>query len=90
MAIDSALSDIEGMDTGDIPEHLKDSHYKGANDLGYGQGYKYPHAFGGYVEQQYLPDNLYKEGVKYYKPTENGSEAAFKKYLESLQRYGKK
>ena len=42
------------------------------------------------MEQQYLPDNLYKEGVKYYKPTENGSEAAFKKYLESLQRYGKK
>ncbi|EKC70796.1 hypothetical protein OBE_03709, partial [human gut metagenome] len=30
MAIDSALSDIEGMDTGDIPEHLKDSHYGGS------------------------------------------------------------
>ncbi len=38
-AIDSALSDIEGMDTGDIPEHLKDSHYGGAKKLGHGTEY---------------------------------------------------
>lgn len=90
MALEAAIHDIKTRKIDDVPPHLKDSHYKGANDLGYGQGYKYPHAFGGYVEQQYLPDNLYREGVKYYKPTENGSEAAFKKYLESLQKYGKK
>lgn len=90
MALEAAMHDIKTRKIDDVPLHLKDSHYKGANDLGYGQGYKYPHAFGGYVEQQYLPDNLYREGVKYYKPTENGSEAAFKKYLESLQKYGKK
>ena len=90
MALETAMHDIKTRKIDDVPPHLKDSHYKGANDLGYGQGYKYPHAFGGYVEQQYLPDNLYREGVKYYKPTENGSEAAFKKYLESLQKYGKK
>ena len=90
MALEAAMHDIKTRKIDDVPPHLKDSHYKGANDLGYGQGYKYPHAFGGYVEQQYLPDNLYREGVKYYKPTENGSEAAFKKYLESLQKYGKK
>ena len=90
MALEAAMHDIKTRKIDDVPPHLKDSHYKGANDLGYGQGYKYPHAFGGYVEQQYLPDNLYREGVKYYKPTENGSEAAFKKYLESLQKYRKK
>lgn len=90
MALEAAMHDIKTRKIDDVPPHLKDSHYKGANDLGYGQGYKYPHAFGGYVEQQYLPDNLYREGVKYYKPTENGSEAAFKKYLESLHKYGKK
>ena len=90
MALEAAMHDIKTRKIDDVPPHLKDSHYKGANDLGYGQGYKYPHAFGGYVEQQYLPDNLYREGVKYYKPTENGSEAAFKKYLESLQKYGQK
>ena len=38
------------------------------------------------MEQQYLPDNLYREGVKYYNPTENGSEGAFKKFLEGLDR----
>ena len=52
--------------------------------MGFGRGYKYPHDHGGYVSQQYLPDNLYREKVKYYHPTENGSEISFKKYLESL------
>ena len=70
----------------DVPAHLKDSHYSGAAKLGRGLDYKYPHAYGGYVTQQYLPDDLYQEGVKYYHPTENGSEASFKKYLEELER----
>ena len=90
MALEEAMHDIKTRKIDDVPPHLKDSHYKGAADLGFGKGYKYPHAYGGYVKQQYLPDNLYKEGVKYYKPTENGSEASFKKYLESLQKYGQK
>ncbi len=85
MALEEAMHDIKTKKIDDVPNHLKDTHYKGAVDLGYG-GYKYPHAYGGYVKQQYLPDNLYKQGVKYYKPTENGSEAAFKKYLESLEK----
>lgn len=54
--------------------------------LGIGLDYKFPHAYGGYVKQQYLPDNLYREGVRYYEPTENGSEAAFKKFLEGLKK----
>ena len=88
-AYEAAMADIRHKKIDDVPDHLKDSHYKGAADLGYGKGYKYPHAYGGYVKQQYLPDNLYKEGVKYYHPTENGSEKAFKKYLEGLEK-GKK
>lgn len=89
MALEAAMNDIKTKKIDDVPPHLKDAHYSGAQKLGYGQGYKYPHAFGGYVKQQYLPDNLYKEGVKYYKPTENGSEASFKRYLESLEKYDK-
>ena len=85
MAFKNALSDIRTKKIDDVPDHLKDSHYKGAKDLGCGQTYKYPHNFGGYVEQQYLPDNLYKAGTKYYNPTENGSEASFKRYLEKLK-----
>lgn len=86
MAFNSAMEDLHSRRIDDVPPHLKDSHYSGAAKLGYGQNYKYPHAYGGYVKQQYLPDNLYREGVKYYKPTENGSEASFKKYLEGLEK----
>ncbi len=89
MALENAMHDIRTKKIDDVPPHLKDTHYSGAKKLGYGQGYKYPHDFGGYVKQQYLPDNLYNEGVKYYKPTENGSEASFKRYLESLEKYNK-
>ena len=85
-AYQKALSDIRHKKIDDIPNHLKDSHYSGAKDMGYGNSYKYPHAYGGYVKQQYLPDNLYKEKVKYYEPTNNGSESSFKKYLESLEK----
>ena len=85
-AYQKALSDIRHKKIDDVPNHLKDSHYSGAKDMGYGKAYKYPHAYGGYVKQQYLPDNLYREKVKYYEPTENGSESSFKKYLESLEK----
>lgn len=85
-AYENALADIRHKKIDDVPNHLKDSHYSGAKKMGYGNSYKYPHAYGGYVKQQYLPDNLYKEKVKYYNPTENGSESSFKKYLESLEK----
>jgi putative ATPase len=85
-ALEKATADIRSKKIDDVPLHLKDAHYGGAAKLGRGVGYKYPHAYGGYVTQQYLPDNLHKDGVRYYEPTENGSEAAFKKYLEELKR----
>lgn len=89
MAYNYALSDIRSKKCDDVPDTLKDSHYQGAKKRGYGKYYKYPHDYGGYVKQQYLPDNLYKEGVKYYKPTSNGSEKSFKKYLEEIEnKYG--
>ena len=84
-AIDEALHDLKTRKIDDVPAHLMDAHYGGAAKLGRGIEYKYPHAYGGYVKQQYLPDNLYKEGVTYYHPTENGNEKAFKQYLESLK-----
>lgn len=90
LAYEKALSDIRSRKIDDVPLHLMDSHYKGAEERGIGKDYLYPHDFGGYVTQQYLPDNLYREGVKYYQPTANGSEASFKKFLEGLeQKYGR-
>ena len=85
-ALEKAMADLKRRKIDDVPAHLMDAHYGGAAKLGRGLDYKYPHAYGGYVTQQYLPDDLYKEGVKYYEPTSNGSETAFKKYLEELER----
>ena len=86
MALQKAEADLKQRKIDDVPLHLMDSHYSGASNLGRGKNYLYPHAFGGYVTQQYLPDNLYREGVRYYEPTSNGSEAAFRKYLEELKK----
>lgn len=85
VAIEEAIGDLQKKNIDDVPTHLKDSHYSGAAKRGLGIGYKYPHSYGGYVGQQYLPDNLYKEKVRYYHPTENGKEGAFKRFLESLK-----
>ena len=89
-ALGAAMADIHSRKIDDVPAHLMDSHYGGAAKLGRGLTYKYPHAYGGYITQQYLPDNLYKEGVRYYEPSENGSEGAFKKYLEQLREIDRK
>jgi putative ATPase len=62
-AIDAALEDIKNEETMEIPDHLKGSGYSGAKKLGHGEGYKYPHDFGGHVEQEYM-----KKKKKYYKP----------------------
>ena len=83
-ALYAAQRDLSSRKVDDVPAHLMDSHYGGAEKLGRGIGYKYPHEYGGYVDQQYLPDNLYKEGVNYYDPTDNGTETYFKKYLQSI------
>lgn len=84
LAIERAMSDLQTKKIDDVPLHLKDAHYNGAKFRGIGTEYKYPHAYGGYVKQQYLPDNLHQIRVKYYLPTENGKEGAFKRFLEGL------
>ena len=83
-AIDEALADVRSGEAGDIPSHLKDGHYGGAQKLGNAIGYKYPHDYpNSYVEQQYLPDNLV--GKKYYNPRNNKMENGIKDYLEKLK-----
>ncbi|MBQ8682474.1 MAG: replication-associated recombination protein A [Selenomonadales bacterium] len=73
LGIDEALSDVRQRDYGTVPNHLRDSHYKGAKQFGYGEGYLYPHDYPQhYVNQQYLPNELKK--AKYYRPTDNGYE----------------
>ena len=57
----------------EVPLHLRDTHYKGADKLGFGIGYRYPHDFPGhYVEQQYAPPDA--QGLPYYVPSQQGFE----------------
>lgn len=84
MAIDSAMSDLSKGNTGDIPAHLKDSHYAGAAKLSHGQTYRYPHAYPNhYVKQQYLPDCLCDR--VYYEPGDNKFEQALSEYLKKIK-----
>ena len=84
-AIDAALDDIRKGHGGDVPNHLKDAHYKGAEKLGHGTDYKYPHDYPhDWVKQQYLPDSLLDR--TYYVPKENGRyEQALKQQYSALQ-----
>lgn len=85
-ALDAALEDIRKGKSGDIPAHLKDSHYSGANKLGRGIDYKYPHNYpGAWVKQQYLPDTI--KNRNYYTPKETGKfENALKQVYERINK----
>lgn len=64
---------IERIRSAEVPLHLRDTHYSGAQELGH-TGYKYPHDYPGhYVDQQYLPDTIKRE--VFYEAGELGSEA---------------
>jgi putative ATPase len=74
----SAKADVEQGRTLPVPEHLKDTHYKGAARLGHGKGYKYAHDFEGHVvEQEYVPTTK-----KYYEPGDQGFEVRVRERME--------
>lgn len=76
IAIGNVMAAIERNGNLEVPMHLRDTHYKGAAQLGH-EGYKYPHDFPNhYVKQQYLPDPLAK--ATFYKATEQGMEDKIK------------
>ncbi|WP_125154667.1 replication-associated recombination protein A [Clostridium rectalis] len=83
-AIDKALDDIKNKDVGEIPSHLRDSHYKGADKLGRGIEYRYPHDYKKhYVNQDYLPKNI--EDVIYYVPCKNKMEDKIRAYMKFIK-----
>ncbi|MCM8778618.1 MAG: replication-associated recombination protein A [Candidatus Omnitrophica bacterium] len=74
MAIEKAMEDVKKERTQEVPRHLRDTHYRGAEKLGYGKGYKYPHQFKDhFVKQDYLPQQK-----QYYFPTDLGYEKIIK------------
>ena len=84
LAIDAALADVRAGRTGPVPAHLRDSHYRGAEELGHGAGYVYPHDVPGAVAaQQYAPDAVH--GTRYYHPTRYGAEARYAEVVERVR-----
>ena len=70
LAINEALEDVKNKETGEVPMHIRNAPIEKMKELGYHEGYKYPHDFPNhYVEQQYLPDEMV--GTKYYNPNNN-------------------
>jgi len=83
-AIAAAAGDLQSREIGEIPRHLKDGHYAGANKLGNAIGYQFAHDHPNhYVEQQYLPDAL-KNRV-YYQFGDNRNEQAARVYREKIK-----
>ena len=73
MAMDAAFADAERIPDQPVPMHLRDTAYKGADKLGNGKGYKYPHDYPGHVvQQEYMPPSV--KGRRYYVPGELGNE----------------
>ena len=73
MAMDAAFADAERIPDQPVPMHLRDTAYKGADKLGNGKVYKYPHDYPGHVvQQEYMPPSV--KGRRYYVPGELGNE----------------
>ncbi|WP_274362658.1 replication-associated recombination protein A [Paenibacillus thermotolerans] len=73
LALGRAQQAIEKLGSAEVPMHLRDGHYKGAQQLGH-VGYKYPHDYPGhYVQQQYLPDGIRDEPL--FVASNQGTEA---------------
>lgn len=83
VAIDRAMKAVSEERSGHIPPYLQDAHYKDAQNLGRGIGYKYPHEYpNNYVEQQYLPDELV--GRKFYELSDNGYERTIRMMFKRI------
>ncbi|MCD7908171.1 MAG: replication-associated recombination protein A [Clostridium sp.] len=84
MAVSAASEAVAAQRTMPVPVHLQDKHYKGAQKLGHGVGYKYAHDYPKhYVKQQYLPDGM--EGSVFYEPSDNGYEREIRRHMRWLR-----
>lgn len=82
-AIDAAMADVANGHH-EVPDHLKDSHYAGAEKLGHGQKYQYVHNFkNNWVDQQYLPDDL--KTARYYREGTNKLEQQAAAYWKKVK-----
>ena len=84
LAIWNARSDVQAGAIGEVPPAMRDAHYQGAQSLGHGTGYEYPHDRPeGWVAQQYLPFD--QADKVYYQPSPHGDEAEVARRMEQRQ-----
>jgi putative ATPase len=83
-AVYKAMRVVKETKTPPVPPHLQDAHYKSAEKLGHGTGYKYAHDYPNhYVKQQYLPDGLTDE--VFYEPTDIGYEKKIQDHMKKIK-----
>lgn len=88
-AYNEIMMDIKNHMTLPVPMHIRNAPTKLMKELGYGNGYKYPHDYSNaIVSQSYLPEKL--KGKKYYQPTERGFEKVLKERLAKIAEYKSK
>ncbi len=85
-AIGAAMKDVEEGRTLPVPEHLRDSSYRGAKRLGHGAGYKYAHDYEGH----FVPQDYLGAVKRYYEPTDQGVEKKIKERVEKWRATVKK
>jgi len=81
-AIDAALDDVRNSRLLPVPIHLRDRHYKGAERLGHGEGYEYPHD----AKEGWLPQDYLGVDRSYYRPVERGAEEPMKRRLDEFRK----
>lgn len=82
LAVEAALNQVRGQTPELVPLHLRNAPTTLMKNMGYADGYRYPHDFGGFVDQAYLPKEA-QERI-FYHPTENGIEKKIKERLLML------
>src|SRR5258708_24342213 len=81
-ALGAASAAVRDRRAGPVPMHLRDAHYRGAQSLGHGEGYVYPHdAPQGWVPQDHVPAEV--AGERFYRPGRHGAEPALYAALEA-------
>jgi putative ATPase len=86
--MDLAKKDAETLYYDDVPGHLKNAPYGNPEEKEQSKGYKYPHNYGGYCEQDYLPEKI--KDHKYYFPSNNGEEEKVQEFIKKHLNFDKK
>lgn len=80
LGIDAAIALVQRTGNQPVPLHMRNAPTKLMKQLGYSDGYKYPHDFAGhFTPQQYMPDALTKERI--WHPQNHPNEEKLRQYV---------